>query len=88
MHNFPSHLPLKMVVHTQKYVEIDTDDVKHTPSILSLNKDQQGFSILRRHTYHFVLQGVVTYMSPVEAFATVIKVFDRQGVLDHLIVPF
>ena len=26
------------------------------------------------------LQGVVTYMSPVEAFATAIKVFDRQKV--------
>ena len=37
VHNFPSHLPLKMVVHTWKYVEIDTNDVKHTPSILSLS---------------------------------------------------
>ena len=32
------------------------------------------------------LQGVVTYMSPVEAFATAIKFFDRQKVC--LIVPF
>ena len=31
-------------------------------------------------------QGVVTCMSPVEAFATVIKIFDRQKVC--LIVPF
>ena len=31
---------------------------------------------------------VFTYMSPVEAFATGIKIFDRQEiVLDHLIVP-
>ena len=37
VHNFPIHLPLKMVVHRRKYVEKDTDDVKHTPSILSLN---------------------------------------------------
>ena len=45
------------------------------------------------------LQGVVTYMSPVEAFATAIKFFDRQKVcliawsfssegLNHLIVNF
>ena len=35
-------------------------------------------------------QGVVTYMSPVEAFATMIKFFDWQKVClhDRLIVPF
>ena len=27
---------------------------------------------------YIIGQGVVTYMSPVEAFATVIKIFDRQ----------
>ena len=32
-----------------------------------------------------VLQGVVTYMSPVEVFATGIKIFDRQKVC--LIAP-
>ena len=32
-----------------------------------------------------VNQGVVTYTSPVEAFATAIKVFDWQTVLDRLI---
>ena len=32
-----------------------------------------------------VLQGVVTYMSPVEVFATRIKIFDRQKVC--LIAP-
>ena len=30
----------------------------------------------------FARQGVVTYMSPVEAFATGIKIFDWQKVLD------
>ena len=33
-------------------------------------------------------QGVVTYMLPVEAFVTGIKIYDWQrNVLDHLIVP-
>ena len=31
-------------------------------------------------TISYTTQGVVTYMSPVEAFATTIKVFDRQKV--------
>ena len=36
-----------------------------------------------------LLQGVVTYTSPVEAFATGIKNFDRlKIVLDRLIAPF
>jgi len=35
------------------------------------------------------VQGVVTYMPPVEAFVTRIKVFDRQkSVFDCLIVSF
>ena len=29
---------------------------------------------------HGLIQGVVTYMSPVEAFATAVKFFDRQKV--------
>ena len=32
-------------------------------------------------------QGVVTYMSPVEAFVTRIKILIRKSVLDCLIVP-
>ena len=49
-------------------------------------------SLLRLFHYpgfdHFY-QGVVTYMSPVEAFATAIKMSDQQkNVLDHLLIPF
>ena len=55
--------------------------------ILTLNDSVCGRlnSILAINEYNHCdmpVQGVVTYMSPVEAFATAIKLFDPQSVLD------
>ena len=45
-----------------------------------------GGGVDPRCTKFATSQGVVTYMLPVEAFATRIKIFDRQKL--RLIIPF
>ena len=50
--------------------------MEHTSTIVPCSK----WTCLQTHSINDVMQGVVTYMLPVEAFVTAIKFFDWQKV--------
>ena len=82
-----SHTKLHLPTH--QHFTGDTQILQDSPAHLRRIVTRIWLSIDHFHWSSQPLQGVVTYTSPDEVFATVIKFFDRQkSVFGHFIVPF